>query len=904
MKEQNEKKTVMVIIDGHEVTVDENATVLDAARQAGVEIPTLCHLDGITDDSNCRMCQVDWVRGASARRVFACDQICRDGMVIETHNDSIDDDRRFILGLLLDKHDVQCLNCSSMGQCKLADYCYEYGVEKKDHPTCNPLLPVDESNPFFVHNPNLCIDCRICERVCTELSGRKTITTDGRGYDMNIGVPFGHLWIDSNCESCGNCVENCPTGALSRKRSTHYRPWEVTRTRTTCSHCGAGCQLNLLVKDGKLVGAEAADGAANRGRLCVKGRFGSDEFVHAVDRLTYPLVKRDGVLQRATWDEAIVRVVEGLSAVREAHGADAIAGFSCSRATNEDNYVFQKMVRSVFGTNNVDNCARVCHSASVAGLAKTLGSGAMTNTIRDVTEDVDAILLVGSNPEEAHPVIGMQIRRAVDKGAKLIVVDPRKIDLAERAAYHLQIRPGTNIAFANGMMHIMIEEDLIDHAFIEERAENYDALKAMVASYTPARVAEICHIDAADLIEATRLYATAHRAPIIYCLGVTEHSMGTEGVMSLSNIALLAGKFGRPGCGVNPLRGQNNVQGACDMGCLPTDFPGYQKVADPAVVEKFEKAWDCQLSSNPGLTSTEALAAAVEGHIKGLYIFGEDPIRTDPDTSHVRKALENVDFLVVQDIYMTKTAEYADVVLPGISYAEKEGTFANTERRVQRVRKAVTLEGEMRDDYVTFCEVMTKMGYPSSYADASEIMDEIASVTPSYGGISFERLDAGEDLQWPCPTKDHPGTPIMHVGRFTRGVALFYPAEYRPSQELPDSEYPLLMTTGRMLYHYNSGNMTHRVPGLDVLAGESYIEINADDADRLGIADGSRVSVSSRRGHIDTTARVGDKMYPGEVFMTFHFDDGNVNEVTNAVLDEFARIPEYKVCAVDVTPAN
>ena len=896
----SETATFDIVIDGVTVQATRDMTILDAARSRDIYIPTLCHMDGITDDSNCRLCCVDWVRDGHAKRVFSCTQRCAPGMVIVTHNDAIDADRRFLLGLLLSKHDAHCMTCPRMGECRLADLCFHYGVEKKDFPTVIDIQPVDDSSPFFTFNPNLCVDCRICKRVCEEMAGRNCISTIGRGYDMHIGVPFGHVWLDSNCESCGNCVEYCSTGALARKESIAYRPWEVEHVRTTCPHCGTGCQYDLLVRDNHIVGVQAADGAANHGRLCVKGRFGSYRFVHDDERLKYPLIKRDGVFERATWAEAIDEICTRMSQLRDTYGPDSIAGFSCSRSINEDNYVFQKMMRAGFKTNNVDNCARVCHSASVTGLAMTLGSGAMTNTIYDVTHDVDAILLVGSNPEEAHPVIGMQIRRAVDLGTKLIVVDPRKTDLTAEATYHLQIKPGTNIAFANGMMHIMIEEDLIDHGFIESRTENFEALKELVKPYTPQRVAEICHIDADDLIAAARLYATVDRAPIIYCLGVTEHSMGTEGVMSLSNIALLAGKIGRPGCGVNPLRGQNNVQGACDMGCMPGDFPGYQKIAKPEVIAKFEKAWNTTLSDKPGLTATQVMPAAITGDIKGLYIFGEDPIRCDPDTGHVRRALSNLDFLVVQDLFMTKTAEYADVVLPGISYAEKEGTFTNTERRVQRVRRAVTLDGEMRDDYITFCEVMTGMGYPCSYDSAADIMDEIASVTPSFGGISHARLDSGDDLQWPCPSVDHPGTPIMHTEKFSRGIGLFYPSDYEPARELPDDDYPLLMTTGRMLYHYNSGNMTHRTPGLEQLAHSSYIEINVDDAARLGIADGGRVTVSSRRGQIETTARVADKMYPGEVFMTFHFDDGNVNEVTNTALDRLSRIPEFKVCAVRV----
>ena len=565
--------------------------------------------------------------------------------------------------------------------------------------------------------------------------------------------------------------------------------------------------------------------------------------------------------------------------------------------------MMQKLVRCAFETNNVDNCARVCHSASVAGLSMTLGSGAMTNPIADITQKPDVIMLVGSNPEEAHPVVGMQIRQAVQRGCKIIVVDPRDIDLAKHADVHLKLRPGTNVAFANGMMHVIIEEGLQDMKFIEERTEGYEKIKEIVKDYTPEKVGEICHIDPDDLRKAARMYAKADKAPIIYCLGVTEHSTGTEGVMSMSNMALLVGKLGREGCGVNPLRGQNNVQGACDMGALPGDFPGYQKVANPDVIAKFEKAWGKKLNPNPGLHATDVWPAAIRGEMKGLYIFGEDPIVTDPDTAHIIKALESLDFVVMNELFMTETAQYADVILPGVSYAEKEGTFTNTERRVQRVRKAVTIPGEARLDTDIFIDIMNRMGYPQPHLTAAQIMDEIASVTPSFGGISHARLDAGETLQWPCPSKDHPGTPILHVGKFTRGLGWFYPAEYVPSAELPDEDYPIILMTGRILYHYTTRAMTGKTPGLMEIEGKSFIEMNYKDADAIGVKTGDKVKISSRRGQIVSTARVGRKVSQGETWMPFHFPDGNANWLTNAALDKYARIPEYKVCAVKIEKA-
>ena len=522
----------------------------------------------------------------------------------------------------------------------------------------------------------------------------------------------------------------------------------------------------------------------------------------------------------------------------------------------------------------------------------------MTNPFADIVENAEVILLVGANPEEAHPVFGSRLRRAVREGAKLIVVDPRKIDLAKKADIHLQLKPGTNVAFANGMMHIIIEEGLADMDFIQSRTEGYEEIANIVKDYTPEKVSEICGISAESLREAALLYAKAGKAPICYCLGVTEHSTGTEGVMSLSNLAMLVGKIGREGCGINPIRGQNNVQGACDMGALPGDLPGYQKVANPKVRRKFEEAWGVKLNPEPGLTSTQVPHAVAEGKIKGLYIFGEDPMRTDPDLGHIQKMLEGLEFFVIQELFLTETAKFADVVLPGMSYAEKEGTFTNSERRVQRVRKAVQLSGNMRLDTDIFTNVMNRLGYGQPHLSAAQIMQEIASLAPSYCGVSHARLDAGETLHWPCKDVNDTGTAILHQGVFARGLGYFYPGKYQSSAEMADKDYPSTLITGRMLYHYNAGAMTQRTDGLNQLAPASYVEMHWKDAAALGIEDGARVGLASRRGEIETSARVGNKVNPGEVFMTFHFEDGNANWLTNSATDTLARVPEYKVSAV------
>ncbi|MFG5532001.1 formate dehydrogenase subunit alpha [Enterococcus faecalis] len=905
MKTKLHTQTVTLSIDNQEVTVPKGTTILEAAKGLGVEIPTLCHLKELAPDGSCRMCVVEVEGGRRGGLTTACTAHCQEDMVVSTHSEKVADSRRFILDLLLSNHKLECFSCGKNGDCQLQQYALDYGIDATSFTEGKrmPCHQEDTSNPFFSYDPEKCIMCRRCARVCQLRQGRDVLSIANRGFETKMMPSYGQAFDQSICESCGNCVSSCPTGALTAKDTKEYRKWETQKIPTTCPHCGTGCQMNLLVKNNRLVGVEPLDGPANKNLLCVKGKFASYKFVGSGDRLTEPLIKRNGIFEPASWEEALTLVSSKFNEIKAENGADALAGFSCSRATNEDNYVFQKMVRAAFGTNNVDNCARVCHSASVHGLAQTLGSGAMTNPIADITEDVDMILLVGSNPEEAHPVIGAQIRQAIQRGTQVVVVDPRKINLVKDSALHLQVQAGTNVAFANGMMHVILKEGLADRHFIEERTEGFLDLEKMVADYTPEKVAEICHIHPEDLIQVARMYAKAEKAPIIYCLGVTEHSTGTEGVMSMSNLAMLVGKVGKPGCGVNPLRGQNNVQGACDMGCMPYDFPGYQKVNNPEVIDKFEKAWHVPLNRNTGLTSTKVLPAATAGNVKGLYIFGEDPIVTDPDTGHVRQALESLDFLVVQELFMTETAAYADVVLPGISYAEKDGTFTNTERRVQRVRKAVEPRGQAREDYEIFCEVMTRMGYPCAYESAKEIMKEISAVTPSFGGINYERLEK-ESLQWPCRSLTDPGTPIMHVGSFARGKGLFKAIPYKQAQELPDEEYPYLMSTGRMLYHYNTRAMTGRTEGINQIANHSYIEINAVDAQALGIQEGDKVEVHSRRGKIETYAAVGNRVFPQEVFMTFHFPDGNVNEITNAVFDDIATIPEYKVCAVAIKPVN
>lgn len=899
---------VNITIDGIKTSVPEGTTILQAAEQIGIEIPTFCYIKELDPDASCRMCLCE-IEGMPKLQT-ACSFPVAEGNVIHTMSEPVIEARKTVLNLLLSNHPKNCFSCGQNGMCKLQQYCMDYGVEDSIYEGKMPQRPVDDSNPFIKYDPNLCILCRRCARTCQNLVGRGAIQVSERGFGTLVEPAFGVSLWDSTCESCGSCAQACPTGALTMKRQEKYRNWETHSVITTCPHCAVGCQMEVVVKKGKIVDMRAANGPSNMGRLCVKGRNGSFDFAQAPDRIKTPLIKnhKTGKFEKATWDEALDLVASKFMQLKKDYGEECLAGFACSRSPNEDIYMVQKMVRTCFGNNNTDNCARVCHSASVAGLAMTLGSGAMTNTIYDITHDVDVIMLVGSNPEEAHPAAGMQIRQAVQRGTKLIVVDPRDIDLAKKADLHLKIKPGTNVAFANGMIHVFIEEDLIDKEFIKNRTEGFEELKEIVKDYTPEKVGEICHLDPDDIRKAARMYAKADKAPIIYCLGVTEHSTGTEGVMSMSNMAMMVGKLGKPGCGVNPFRGQNNVQGACDMGAMPNKLPGYQNLDDDAVRGKFEKAWGVKIKPETGVYATDVFPKAIKGEIKGLYIYGEDPVVTDADTTHIIKALESLDFFVIQELFMTETAQYADVILPGMSYLEKEGTFSNTERRVQRVRKAIDLTKDpsfdIRLDTDIIIDLMNRMGYPQKHMTSAEIMDEVASLTPSFAGISHERLDSeeigGKGIQWPCPSKDHPGTPIMHVDKFTRGLGWLYPAEYKPSMELPDEEYPLILMTGRILYHYTTRAMTGRTPGLMKIAGHSFIEINEQDAAKLGIEDGEKVYAISRRGKITTTARVSGKTSPGETWMPFHFPDGNANWLTNAELDPFCRIPEYKVCAIKV----
>ena len=669
---------------------------------------------------------------------------------------------------------------------------------------------------------------------------------------------------------------------------------------TVCPYCGVGCRMILRESGGRIQSVIPSPSGVNQGKLCIKG-WSAHEFIHHEDRLTAPLVRndRDSVFEETGWDDALDRIQRKLSQVLDESGPQAAAFFGSAKCTNEDNYALQKFARAVCGSPNIDHCARLCHASTVVGLNTAFGSGAMTNSIDDL-EQADAIFIVGSNTSEQHPLIARRILRAVrDNGATLIVLDPRRIDLVDFAEIHLQNRPGTDIALINGLLKVIIDEGLEDVAFIEERTEGFDAFKEHLSSFTKEAVSEITGAPADSIVQAARILGKAERAAIVYAMGVTQRITGTDTVLALANLAMATGNVGRPGTGVNPLRGQNNVQGACDVGVLPNVYPGYQLVADGSVREFFNTAWETdRLPESAGLTLCEIMDAALDGRIRFLYILGENPALSDPDIRHVRKALESVEFLVVQDIFPTETSAFAHVVLPGASFAEKDGTFTSTERRVQLVRKAVDPPGEARQEWQVFSELAQNMGYGGmNWSNAREVFEDMARVTPQYRGLTFDRLDP-DGLQWPCPDESHPGTPYLHRDGFTRGKGRFVPVDHRPPDELPDSDYPMSLITGRILFHYHTGTLTRRSPTLTAQVDEPYVEINPKDAADKGVQQGQMVKVTSRRGEITLKAFITETVSQDVVFIPFHFAEAAANMLTNRALDPQAKIPELKVCAV------
>lgn len=884
---------INIKINNTQLSVEKGTTIFNACKSIGIELPNFCNDERLNPSGLCRMCVVE-IKGSKNLDV-ACGTFVKEGMDIYTNSHKVRNARREILELIISDHPLECTTCVKTGSCKLQDYASIYLHNfKPKYENHLKQLPIDDSNPFYYYDPNKCIMCKKCVRVCEELQEVSAIDCIDRGYNTEITPFFREKLNESTCVSCGNCVSVCPVGALVPKNAEFYNTKKV---KTTCSYCGVGCQLELYVKDDKVVGSEPVYNEVNDGLLCVKGKFGY-KFINHKDRLKSPLIKRDGKFEEVTWKEAYDYILENYNRISNEYGKESFAGLSSARCSNEENYLFQKMMRGVIGTNNVDHCARLCHSSTVAGLATTLGSGAMTNSIDEVS-NLKSIFVIGSNTTENHPVIGTKIKQAVRKGAKLIVADPRRIELADKADVFLQIKPGTNVALLNTIMNVIISENLQDIDYIKERTENYEALVELVKDYTPEVGAQICEVKAEDIIKAARIYANNSASAIFYSMGITQHSKGTQNVMSISNLSLLCGNIGKEYGGVNPLRGQNNVQGACDMGALPNVFTGYQSVTNDDIVDKFEKAWNVKLSRKVGLTLPEIIHEICEDKIKFLYIMGENPMISDPDINHIKKAFETLDFLVVQDIFLTETAEMADVVLPASSFAEKDGTFTNTDRRIQRIRKAINPVGNSKPDWVILMEVMNKLGYEKYYSSPSEIMDEIARLTPQYAGINYNRIE-NSGLQWPCIDVNHPGTKILHQDKFTKGKATFIPCDYTLSFEGLSEEYPYTLITGRILYHYHTRTMTGRVEGLNEKAPHSYIEVNPITAQKLGFKDNEKIKVSSKRGEIETFIKITDIVDEDVFFIPFHFADGAANYLTNTTLDTISKIPDLKVCAIKV----
>jgi formate dehydrogenase alpha subunit len=801
---------ITITIDDQQVEASMGMTVLEAAKEAGIYVPTLCYHPSLAPYGGCRICvvEIEKMRGLPT----SCTTPATDGMEIRTNTPQLQQYRKGVLELILSEHPHTCLDCWRRERCGPFDICLRsvsltercvtcpnnqrcelqqvadyIGVSESYLPYTYKELPVHREDPFFDRDYNLCILCGRCVRVCQEVRGAAAIAFTFRGNEALVGTAFDRPLVDSGCQFCGACVDACPTGALMERR-IKWQPAGDHQVLSTCPYCGVGCQLELQLKDGTIVEVvPQMENEVNRGQACVKGRFGISEFVHSPERLTTPLIKQDGRFVEVTWDEALDLVASKLANYK----GDEVAVISSAKSTNEDNYVAQKFTRAVLGTNNIDHCARLCHSPTVAGLVTSFGSGAMTNSIKDIGEAA-CILAIGTNTTETHPVAALEITKVKRNEGKLIVANPREIGLVRVSDVWLRQNPGTDVPLLMGMMRVIVDEGLLDSAFIEERCENFDAFKKSLQNFDLDKVERITGVPKEQIAEAARIYATSKPASILYAMGITQHSHGTDNVMAIANLAMLTGNIGKPGAGVNPLRGQNNVQGACDLGALPNVYTGYQSAADPAVKEKFESAWGASLDSKPGLPLTEMFEAIDKDQVKAMYLIGENPVLSDPDASHVKKSLEALDFLVVQDMFLTETAELADVILPATSFAEKDGTFTNTEQRVQRVRKAIESVGDSKSDWWITCQIAQKMGAKGfDFEGPSQIMDEIARLTPSYGGISYSRIESG-GLQWPCPTAEHPGTAILHTQVFTRGKGNFVPLEYKPPMELPDDAYPLM----------------------------------------------------------------------------------------------------------------
>jgi formate dehydrogenase major subunit len=914
------EKTVTLTIDGREVTVPEGTSVMRAAVEAGITVPKLCATDMVEAFGSCRLCLVE-IEGRGGTPA-SCTTPVAEGMVVKTQTQRVNTIRRGVMELYMSDHPADCPSCAR-GNCQMAKLAETVGLKENRYGTDganhvhapdgrdNPLyLPQDESNPYFVYDPAKCIVCSLCVRACDEVQNTFALTIEGRGFHSRVSAGMHEPFFQSECVSCGACVQACPTGALEEK-SLIERGMPDRSVVTTCAYCGVGCSFKAEMKGEEVVRMVPwKEGKANRGHSCVKGRFAWGYATHR-DRVLKPLIREQitDPWREVSWEEAFAHVASEFRRIQKEHGRGAIGGITSSRCTNEETYLVQKLVRQGFGNNNVDTCARVCHSPTGYGLKTTFGTSAGTQDF-DSVEQTDVVMVIGANPTDGHPVFASRLKKRLRQGARLIVIDPRRIDLVRmphvEADYHLALRPGTNVAVLTAMAHVIVTEGLYDEAFVRERCDwsEFEDWAAFVAEphHSPEAVERISGVPAETIRGAARLYATGGNAAIYYGLGVTEHSQGSTTVMAIANLAMATGNIGRPGVGVNPLRGQNNVQGSCDMGSFPHELPGYRHISDDATRSIYEELWGVKLDDEPGLRIPNMLDAALDGSFKGIYIQGEDLLQSDPNTHHVARGLAAMECVVVHDIFLNETANYAHVFLPGATFLEKDGTFTNAERRINRVRKVMEPKCGLADWEVTQ-ELARSLGLDWNYRHPSEIMDEIAATTPSFAGVSYRLLDEAGSVQWPCNEKAPLGTPIMHVDGFVRGKGKFIRTEYVPTDEKTGPRFPLLLTTGRILSQYNVGTQTRRTENVR-WHDEDRLEIHPHDAEQRGIRDGDWVKVASRAGETTLRALITDRVAPGVVYTTFHHPMTQVNVVTTEFSDWATNCPEYKVTAVQVMPSN
>jgi formate dehydrogenase major subunit len=905
------EKMVSLEIDGFKVTVPEGTSIMRAAMEIGIKVPKLCAYDMVDSFGSCRLCLVE-IEGRNGLPA-SCTTPVAEGIKVTTQNQRLGRIRRNVMELYISDHPLDCLTCAANGNCELQDMAgavglreVRYGYQGENHLGQDK----DASNPYFTFDPSKCIVCSRCVRACEEVQGTFALTIDGRGFASHVAAGMNEGFLGSECVSCGACVQACPTATLMEKSVIEIGQPEHSVV-TTCAYCGVGCSFKAEMRGSEVVRMVPwKDGKANHGHSCVKGRFAWGYTNHK-ERILKPMVRERTTdpWREVSWEEVIGRVASEFRRIQREHGVAAIGGITSSRCTSEETFLVQKLIRAVFGNNNVDTCARVCHSPTGYGLSRTFGTSAGTQDF-DSVEDADVILVIGANPTDAHPVFASRMKKRLRQGARLIVIDPRRTDLVRsphiKADYHLPLLPGTNVAMLTAIAHVVVTEGLVNEEYVRERCE-IDAYADWAefvsrAENSPEAVEQYTKVPAADVRAAARLFATGGRAAIYYGLGVTEHSQGTTTVMAMANLAMATGNIGRRGVGVNPLRGQNNVQGACDMGSFPHELSGYRHISDAATRALFEKDWGVSLYDEPGLRIPNMLDAACDGSFRGIYIQGEDILQSDPDTHHVAAGLAAMECVVVQDLFLNETANYAHVFLPGSTFLEKDGTFINAERRIGRVRKVTPPKNGMADWEITVA-IAKAMGMEWGYTHPSQIMDEIARLTPTFAGVSYQKLEEKGSVQWPCNEKAPEGTPIMHIGSFVRGKGNFLITQYVPTDERTGPRFPLLLTTGRILSQYNVGAQTRRTDNV-VWHGEDRLEIHPHDAEQRGIRDGDWLRLASRAGETSLRAKITDRVAPGVVYTTFHHPDTQANVITTDYSDWATNCPEYKVTAVQVSPSN